>query len=545
MSIQPGPEAAASRRRTTARRTLVPYSADAVTVASVLVVAFSLGIYVRTLLPGTGFWDTAEAQTVPHTLSIFHPTGFPTYTLLGWAWSQLPLGEVAYRMNVFSAWSVALAAGLCVHITAHITAHLAGERQRLVQATAGGVSGLTFAFASEPWRNAVRADVHALHIAFVALIVWLLLCWGAAERSGSPHARRWLLAAALTFGVSLGNHALTGMLAFGIAAWLLFIDRAFWRRWRLILLGATFLLAGLSVYLYIPIRAVIDPEPPLFYARPDTLERLRYLLFAEQFSGLFIDFRDPLANIGPKWEAGARVLGAQFAAPVWALIGVGFALLAIRLPGAAAFLGLIAAVNVFYSMNFRDGDIDRYYLTTVLVAAPLLGLAIAAIATRLGAAAHFVARSTRGRFRTGLAAGVAGAVLVASVAVPAQALYANYARRDLSQNREATAWVESVHRSLPRNAVIISWWSYSTPLWYHRWVLGARPDVTIIDNARTILDEGYGDIHGAIDAFLGERPVYVVPLEGTADELRERYETETVETSPGYTSLLLIKDRSP
>ena len=36
---------------------------------------------------------------------------------------------------------------------------------------------------------------------------------------------------------------------------------------------------------------------------------------------------------------------------------------------------------------------------------------------------------------------------------------------------------EWVHAQLPPNAVVISWWSYSTPLWYHRWVLGERPDV--------------------------------------------------------------------
>ncbi len=39
----------------------------------------------------------------PPTLSIFHPTGFPTYTMLGWLWSQLPIGEVAWRMNLLSA----------------------------------------------------------------------------------------------------------------------------------------------------------------------------------------------------------------------------------------------------------------------------------------------------------------------------------------------------------------------------------------------------------------------------------------------------------
>ena len=44
---------------------------------------------------------------MPHTPSIFHPTGFPTYTLIGWLWSQLPLGEVAWRMNLLSGVCVA------------------------------------------------------------------------------------------------------------------------------------------------------------------------------------------------------------------------------------------------------------------------------------------------------------------------------------------------------------------------------------------------------------------------------------------------------
>ena len=518
-------------------RTLVPYSPDPVTWASLVIGAFAFAIYLRTLMPGVGFWDTAEAQTVPHTLSIFHPTGFPTYTLIGWLWSQLPIGEVAYRMNLLSAVCVSLAAVL----TTHIASHLIGDRGTLVRAVAAGVAGAAFAFASEPWRNALRADVHALHILIAALIVWLLLCWGAAERAGAPRAGRWLAAAALTFGIGLGNHALTGLLAFAIIAWLLAVNPLLWRRWRLVALCALLLLVGLSVYLYIPIRANISPEPPLFYARPTSLERLRYLIFAEQFSSLFSNFAAPLANFGPKWDKVTSVLGAQFAPPGWLLAGVGFVILVRRHLGAAVFLALIAVVNVFYSMNFQDGDIDRYYMTTVLVAAPLIGVAVAWVARTYARAAWLIWRRSARTVRRRTAAAVAGAVLVLAAALPVYSVVDLYGTRDLSDYRDAARWTASVHRALPRNAVVISWWSYSTPLWYHRWILRERPDVTIIDD-RNILDNGYGDIHGAIRAFLGRRPVYVVPSDGTLPWLRAFYETETVFTSPGYTSLLHIKD---
>ena len=40
---------------------------------------------------------------------------------------------------------------------------------------------------------------------------------------------------------------------------------------------------GIASFAYIWLRAITDPEPPLFYARPDTWERFRYLVLAEQF----------------------------------------------------------------------------------------------------------------------------------------------------------------------------------------------------------------------------------------------------------------------
>src|SRR5918996_876594 len=36
------------------------------------------------MMPGLGYWDTAELQTVAPLLGTAHPTGFPTYVLLGW-----------------------------------------------------------------------------------------------------------------------------------------------------------------------------------------------------------------------------------------------------------------------------------------------------------------------------------------------------------------------------------------------------------------------------------------------------------------------------
>jgi hypothetical protein len=500
-------------------------------------VAFA--IYLRTMFPSTGFWDTAEAQTVPYTLSIFHPTGFPTYTLIGWAWSQIPIGEVAWRMNLLSAVCLATTAGLAVLIAGQ----LAEERHRWTVAGGAGIGGLAFAFASEPWRNALRADVHALHILIAAVVVWLLVCWRSAEHAGSRRAGVWLMAAALTFGLGMGNHPLTGLMALGIGAWLFVVGGRIWRRWRLVAACAALLVVGLLVYLYIPIRALTPPEPPLFYARPTTLDRMQYLVFAEQFHNLFDPFRAPFDNLGGRWADAERVLARQFIGPGWLVAGLGVSLLTARQAGVALFLGLLVVTNIGYAMHYNDGDIDRYYMLTVLVGAILIALAVsafAALAARAFAEASHRALGLVGRRR--LAVGIGALVFASAALLPVGSMATLYAERDQSANHDADLWVASVHEALPADAVLISWWSYSTPLWYHRWVLDERPDVKIIDE-RNILDDGYGTIDRAIETFLGRRPVYVIPPYWEAQHIAATWEAVTVETYPGYTDLLRIEER--
>jgi hypothetical protein len=521
-------------------RSVIPYASPEAAWTAGAVALLALGIYLRTMLPSTAFWDTGEAQTAPYTLSIFHPTGFPTYTLVGWLWSHLPMGEVAWRMNLLSGVCTAAASGL----VALTIGQLAVERHRWAVAGAAAAGGLAFAFASEPWRNALRADVHALNILLVAVLVWLMVSWRSAVVAGSHRAGRWPAAAALVFGLGMGNHPLIGLTAFGIAAWLLMVDRNIWRRWRMLLACAGMLALGLSVYAYIPIRALTPPEPPLFYARPDTFERFRYLVFAEQFRTLFDPLANPFYNFGLKWADAARVLERQFIGPGWLIAGVGASLLAARDLRAFAFLGLLVLMNVAYSMNFPDGDIARYYMLTVLVGAILIGVALSTLSA---AAARSLADASRrmltvpGRRRAAVATGAL--VLACGALLPAGSLLAHYPERaEQGANRDADLWVASVQQALPRNAVVISWWSYSTPLWYHRWVLGERPDVTIIDE-RNILDDGYGTIDSAISTFLQQRPVYVVPPYWELDRLVATWETETISTYAGYTDLLRIEAR--
>src|SRR3712207_2488461 len=66
-------------------------------------------LYVRTLAPTVlGFeppevFDSAMLQAAVYVLGIGHPTGYPTYMMLTHLFTYLPVGDVAYRVNLASA----------------------------------------------------------------------------------------------------------------------------------------------------------------------------------------------------------------------------------------------------------------------------------------------------------------------------------------------------------------------------------------------------------------------------------------------------------
>ena len=97
--------------------------------------------------------DEAEAQTVPYILGIAHPTGFPAYTLAGWAFSHaLPISTVAWRLNAFTAICSALSAtGVFLLATA-----LAAD------VFAAVFAAFAFAFGSTVWGAAAHANAQSL-----------------------------------------------------------------------------------------------------------------------------------------------------------------------------------------------------------------------------------------------------------------------------------------------------------------------------------------------------------------------------------------------
>ena len=144
------------------------------------VVIAALVVYIPTVAPTiswrNGGTDSGDLAAAVATLGIPHPPGYPTYVLLGRAWTALPLGgDLAYQLNLFSATGAALAAGLSV-----FTIGLLGPRLALagLPLAVGAVfGGVTLALAPVIWSQATIAEIYAPGLAILSLFSLCLLWW--------------------------------------------------------------------------------------------------------------------------------------------------------------------------------------------------------------------------------------------------------------------------------------------------------------------------------------------------------------------------------
>ena len=186
------------------------------------------------------------------------------------------------------------------------------------------------------------------------------MAWEDRVRDPGPgdRADRFLVAAAVVFALSVGNHSLTLLLAIPVGLYVLAVEPGIWRRPRLIATCVAALAITLVVvYLELPLRA--GPfRAPLVYGRPETWEGFWYVVLAEQFRGSLLD---PFGDLATKAGRLGSLAFAQFGllAP---LIPLGLVATVMRRPRYALLTGSALVITCFFAASYVNADISRYYL---------------------------------------------------------------------------------------------------------------------------------------------------------------------------------------
>jgi hypothetical protein len=201
-------------------------------------------------------------------------------------------------------------------------------------------------------------------------------------------------------------------------------------------------------------------------------------------------------------------------------------------------------VTAWFAASYVNADISRYYLGPALMVVTWLALLAAEVVEWLLRLLHADDGPPRPRLwygATGAAAlilelAVCAALLTPTVeAIPERADAANLSGQDT-----AAVWAHTAMGLFKADAVVVSWWSYSTTLWYAQIIEGQRPDVWIVDD-RTRLDENLGDITDVIEAELGKRPVYLVRLGGDdLSQIYARYDVRGIDMPTEQTILEIV-----
>lgn len=243
--------------------------------ALALTALISFYLYVSTCPPSVLPDDSGETATASLTLGIQHPPGYPLFSLLGKNLLLLPAGDYAYRFYVLSAAISALNSALLFLLIYRI-ASASGLFMPLLFSFFGAMA---YATGTSAWSQAVSAKggIYALNVAFMLLIT---LCLERASAESTPRPERFVMLAALLYGLSITNHLLMQLLL-APAYIIYFIASGLPKKTTLRGAAAAFLffLLGAFVYYYLPSRATSFlnwGEPNTLPAFIEVLARFQY-----------------------------------------------------------------------------------------------------------------------------------------------------------------------------------------------------------------------------------------------------------------------------
>ena len=428
-------------------------------VPGLLLGAVAFIVYVQTLLPGIGFIDSGELVSVVHSLGIAHPTGYPLFTLLGWVFSRLPIGpDEAYRLNMMAALFCSASLVIFFLVARRLLAGLAerlGSREELiVPAAAGGM--LFLAFSRTFWMQALAVEVYSLHMLLTAIV--LVLVFGA--RARGSHAG-WVVAA-YALGLSFTNHMTTVLLVPGV----LYVYWTSMPSAKEVLRGLLRLfppfLLGLSVYLYLPLRASVPPEHN--WGDPSNWERFFWHLSGKQYRvWIFSSAEAAMKQLALFF----RTIPGEFVVVGLLLALIGLVALWMKSRQIATATMLLFVVCVGYAINYDISDIESYFLLAYVCVSVWAGAGLLVIGT-------WWVRSG------GWAVSVASVLMVGVGLVPCVVHYDDV---DESSNHLVDDYTYNMFASLQPGALVMSyqWDFWVSASYYVQGVRRERTDVLVID----------------------------------------------------------------
>lgn len=410
--------------------------------------------YLGTLAPTVGFIDSGELSTVALTLGIAHPTGYPLFTISSKVFSMIPISEEAIvRLNIYSALLTSLAAIVFFFLLLELFRYFKREINNSI-IISSSFAVLILAFSKTFWTQAVSIEVYSLHLLLIMLILFLFV-----KAIFTKEQNKWLLFAFLT-GMSFTNHLTTILLAPGLLYWF-FAELGFNKNTfkKIAYLSIPFFV-GLSIYFYLPIRAMQNPL--LNWGNPQTLEKLWWHFTGKQFRVWMFTSTDSAKK---QFNYFFENLTNEFFFIIVAVASIGFFVLLFSNRRVFVFSVLLFISCVLYAINYDIHDIDSYFL-----------LAFMSLAIFVSVTVQKIIENIKGR--TGIIIGLA--LITGMIGMQ---YYTTYKKVDQKNNYLVEDYTKNILLNLPKNSIVLSYqWDYFVSAsYYFQHIKNIRPDIIVLD----------------------------------------------------------------
>jgi len=450
-----------------------------------LILAFTIpfAVYMATLAPSVTFFDSGEFLTATYSLGSAHSPGYPLFLMYAKPFTWLPFGNIAFRINMATAFSSSLA---CLSVYLLTTRLLRDERiadeERLAGfavKAAGLAAALSFGVTPRLWLQSNHDKPYPILAFITAIIFLLLLKWREDYKNGNERPA-YVYACTFLAGMSMAAHQSVVLL---LPSWFLLIVLADWRmilRIKELILATAFAMLGFSVHLYLPLRATQNPL--LNWGNPGTYGQFMWHFLRKGYPA------EPHPRDASLWWAQTKAFNIphEFTWLGGALVIFALACLWRRQrdvviaygAGVVTFIAVIAGYfntpgeTIFLTEEFFT---PLYLLTAVLIGIGLFHL--------LGFALRKARLPEQYDLRVYLLVSVMFFVLPASLCA------VNYYENDQHNNYIAYDYATNSLRSLPQNAIMFTWGdSGAFPLWYLQGVERMREDVDLPHTPHLVFD---------------------------------------------------------
>jgi len=427
-------------------------------VAAVLF-ALALATYASRMAPSVVPGDPGEYQTLAARWGIGHPPGYGVYALVSNLFTHLlPVGTYAWRANLLAAVCGAAIVALVYGIGLNLGRGPINSWQDQVPSILGA---LALGAGIDLWQHAIHANAHVLTALLAAISLFCLIRWERLDRDRAGSGNGWLYLFCIVVGTSPVQHPLLVFAFPAYAAFILSVRPRILLDWRRLLRMVGCVALGLAVYLYYPLRSAIGPPPAPGPTDMHTWDGFVSVVTARGLRVNLLQFS--LGQVLQRvWDV--RVpLGLQYNVPTLLLAALGLGTLWRRRWRTALLLTSFLACVVLVTVNILQ-DAMAYLLGPMVVVGVFAGAGASAAISWLSS------RLRRGGDRRWISVGALALFLL-----PAWSATVNWTRMDLSDFRDADAWLEAVDtqfRGQVEPITLLTEWERMTTVYYYAAVEG-------------------------------------------------------------------------